>query len=148
MMNTVIVLLECKTGGNGMSENGNAQPWGDRTRMWQTSAYQSAVQGNISYRKGRGYEYRVKEKLKAAGWVVTRSFGSFGPYDLHASRGQETWLIQCKWSKAHDTKPEQHDLAKLITIARMSGLRPVFAGVRNHKMYFVDLVNNFELELP
>jgi len=125
-----------------------SNPWNNRVRMWQTPAYQEIIRQNNNYRKGRGFEGRVKEKLKATGWVVTRSFLSLGPYDLHASRDQETWLIQCKWSKTHDTKPEQHDLAKLITIARMSGLRPVFAGVRNHKMYFVDLVNNFELESP
>ena len=129
-----------------MSVEGNGKPWNERTRMWETSAYQSAVAGNINYRKGRGFEYRCADKLRKAGFIVTRTFGSFGPYDLHASRRNETWLIQCKWSRSGNTKPEQHDLAKLITIARTANVRPVFAGIRNHRMYFVDLVNNFELE--
>jgi Holliday junction resolvase len=102
---------------------------------------------NINYIRGRGFEYRVAKKLRISGWVVTRVFGSFGPYDLHASRGPVTWVIQCKWSGLGPTKPGDHDLAKLIRLADGAGLVPVFAGVNEKRhVYFVDLRSGKEIE--
>lgn len=52
---------------------------------------------NNQYRKGRNFEYRVKQDYEKQGYTVVRSSGSHGAYDLvclHPS-GQ-TLLIQCK----------------------------------------------------
>lgn len=39
-----------------------------------------------AYRRGRQVEYKVKSQLEANGWLVIRSAGSHGQYDLVALR--------------------------------------------------------------
>lgn len=52
---------------------------------------------NTSYRKGRQFEYRVRNYLEGIGFLVVRSPGSRSPYDLLAiSQKGPIFLIQCK----------------------------------------------------
>jgi len=52
-----------------------------------------------SYVKGRRFEHYIKDKLEAKGWIVTRSAGSKGPFDLLAVKNGKILLIQCKWRR-------------------------------------------------
>jgi Holliday junction resolvase len=54
----------------------------------------------MSYVKGRRFENYVRKKLEKAGYIVARSAGSKGPFDLVALRKGEILLIQCKWRKS------------------------------------------------
>jgi Holliday junction resolvase len=52
---------------------------------------------NTSYRKGRQFEYRVRDYLEDLGFLVVRSPGSRAPFDLLAiSAKGPILLIQCK----------------------------------------------------
>jgi len=57
-----------------------------------------------SYVKGRRFENYVKEKLERKGYLVVRSAGSKGLFDLVALRRGEILLIQCKWRKGRMSK--------------------------------------------
>ena len=48
------------------------------------------------YNKGRIAEYKVRDRLKEAGYIVTRSAGSKGVFDLIALRGDIGLAIQVK----------------------------------------------------
>lgn len=50
------------------------------------------------YRLGRGFEYRVRDRLKELGFLALRSPASKGPFDLIAIRHGESLLVQCKVS--------------------------------------------------
>jgi Holliday junction resolvase len=54
----------------------------------------------MSYVKGRRFENYVREKLEKRGFIVVRSAGSKGLFDLVALRRGEVLLIQCKWRKS------------------------------------------------
>jgi len=53
---------------------------------------------NPNYRAGVRWEREVKKRYEKEGWVVTRCAGSHGPYDLAASKPDESLIrfIQCK----------------------------------------------------
>ena len=91
---------------------------------------------NIPYIKGRNFEYRCMRKLRKLGFYVVRKFGSKGHEDLVAFRRGLVLMIQCKWSSSGNTKPTQFDLKGLIELAPKYGALPIFAGVRNGRMYF------------
>jgi len=58
--------------------------------------------GKGPYRKGARAEYIVRDRLREAGWLVVRSYGSRGPFDLlgvHA--GDDPALVQVKSHGAH-----------------------------------------------
>lgn len=48
------------------------------------------------YRRGRRFEYRVRDRLCKHGYFVMRSPASKSPIDLVALRPNETVLVQCK----------------------------------------------------
>ncbi|MEM0459319.1 MAG: hypothetical protein QXZ31_05590 [Thermofilaceae archaeon] len=55
-----------------------------------------------SYRKGRRFEYEVRDFLKELGWLVLRCAGS-KPFDLVAlKRGLPPLLIECKANEKLD----------------------------------------------
>jgi Holliday junction resolvase len=54
----------------------------------------------MSYVKGRRFENYVREKLERKGYLVVRSAGSKGIFDLVALKKGEILLIQCKWRKS------------------------------------------------
>lgn len=99
---------------------------------------------NEPYIKGRNFEYSCMRKLRKHGYYVVRKFGSKGHEDLVAFKNGQVLMIQCKWSKSRDTKPNQFDLNGLIQLALKHGALAVFAGVRKHRMYFQAYVPSME----
>ena len=64
-----------------------------------------------AYVKGRRIENEARAILELAGWMVMRSAGSKGPFDLAAFGGFGTRLIQVKGKKA--TAADREGLALL-----------------------------------
>ena len=91
---------------------------------------------NQPYIQGRNFEYACMRKLRKLGYYVVRKFGSKGHEDLVAFRVNTVLMIQCKHSKVRDTKPTDFDLDGLIKLAKKYGAFAIFAGIRNHRMYF------------
>ena len=91
--------------------------------------------GSKPYKTGRNFEYLVKKKLVAAGFIVTRTYASRGSYDLHATRKSTitdgvvggyasiTWLVQAK----KDGRIDPEERARLIQDAGAHGCVPVMA---------------------
>lgn len=52
-----------------------------------------------NYERGRSFEYYLKKKLEEEGFLVIRSAGSKGIFDLVAIKEEEVYLIQCKKNK-------------------------------------------------
>ncbi|MEM1668908.1 MAG: restriction endonuclease [Thermofilaceae archaeon] len=52
-----------------------------------------------NYQKGRNFEYLIRKKLESKGFLVIRSAGSKGLFDLVAIKENEVYLIQCKKNK-------------------------------------------------
>lgn len=50
----------------------------------------------MGYKKGRDFEYQVKNYLTERDWFVRRAYASKGIFDLIAYRGKAKWGIQCK----------------------------------------------------
>lgn len=48
------------------------------------------------YKRGRAFEYAVRDRLRALGWVVLRSPASKSPLDLMAVRHGAVAFVQCK----------------------------------------------------
>ena len=51
------------------------------------------------YRRGANYERKIKKEYEEDGYLVLRSAGSKGPFDLVAIKEDSTILIQCKLRK-------------------------------------------------
>ena len=86
------------------------------------------------YILGRRFEYAVMKKLRSLNYYCVRKFGSKGFEDIGATKNPV--LVQCKWSRYRDTRPEDFDLKGLINLAKQFKGVAVFAGVRKHRMYF------------
>ena len=94
------------------------------------------------FRKGRRFEYKVRDKLIKAGFRVFRCAGS-KPIDLIAisknSDGKPiVLLIECKKSCI---LPER-ERRKLIRLAKETGGIPIFAYPDRKSIILYDLINN------
>lgn len=58
-------------------------------------------QGGYLYRRGVHYERRAMKELQANGYLVVRSSGSHGVFDLWAVNEDHLLLVQCKATKAN-----------------------------------------------
>jgi predicted transcriptional regulator/Holliday junction resolvase-like predicted endonuclease len=76
------------------------------------------------YKKGRYFEYRVRDFLKQKGYWILRSPRSQGIADLVAIKKGEVLLIQCKTYKYGLKNAEKE---KLVEIARSIGAEPYLA---------------------
>lgn len=98
------------------------------------------------YARGRQYEYRARDKLRDAGFVVTRCYASKGSFDLHATRASAagavsggmplsvTWLVQVK----KDGRIDPAERVALVEDAERAGALPVLAwGQRPMKWHIV-----------
>jgi Holliday junction resolvase len=76
------------------------------------------------YRKGARYEYYVKRLLEEKGYLVFRTAGSHGPFDLIAFDVQNKviLLVQVKKSKYIPNKEKE----ALKTLAGTYTIKPVF----------------------
>lgn len=53
--------------------------------------------GNVNYRVGRNYEYKIMADWRALGYITIRASGSHGAFDVVCLRnGMPVELIQCK----------------------------------------------------
>ena len=68
----------------------------------------------MSYRLGRAFEYRARNKLRAAGYFVVRAAQSKGLVDLAAFRHGRVLFVQCKRSGMID-REEWNALFDLAT---------------------------------
>jgi len=75
------------------------------------------------YIRGRRFEHRVKRLLEERGYIVVRSAGSKGPFDLVALRFGEILLIQCKL----DGNLPKAEKRQMIAAARVAGGKPLLA---------------------
>jgi len=94
---------------------------------------------NEPYILGRNFEYAVMRKLRKLGYYCVRKFGSKGHEDIIAFRDGRILMIQAKWSRNRETKPESFDLKGLVKLAERYGAYAIFAGVhkqKRNKMYF------------
>lgn len=72
---------------------------------------------NKNYQRGRAFEYRIKQKLEACGFIVLRTSGSHGFADLVALKDSMVYFMQLKYG-APITKAEQR---KMFSIMQMHG---------------------------
>jgi Holliday junction resolvase len=61
---------------------------------------------NYNYNRGRAREYQVIFRLRALGWVCTRSAMSHGPVDVIAAKKGRVRLIQVKSGSARISNQE------------------------------------------
>ena len=96
--------------------------------------------------KGRQFENYVKRKLVARGYLVTRSAGSKGVFDLVAipplSEQPGILGIQCKATG----KITKHEKEKVINTAKKYGLIPVLATKFNRRVILINLETEQLLE--
>ena len=76
---------------------------------------------NKNYIRGRTKEYQAKNELENQGYLVTRSAGSKGVYDLWAVDSRNLKLIQLKRSKKTLT-PAQLEVVFKDAIESMRGI--------------------------
>lgn len=87
-----------------------------------------------AYIKGRQREHNLKRKLERAGWLVVRSAGSKGVFDLIAIK-DVTLGLQIKGAK-----PSRQELARIVQAVKgraIIGLVAILKG-RTWELYEVD----------
>lgn len=87
------------------------------------------------YRRGRQFEYRVRDFFKARDYVVTRSPGSKSPIDLIAIGRERLFFIQCKRHGALNVKEWNELFALADSVAARPLLAAVAAGGRGIEFY-------------
>ncbi|MEM4315668.1 MAG: restriction endonuclease [Nitrososphaerota archaeon] len=88
----------------------------------------------MSYRKGRRFEYRVRDLFRRRGWIVIRAAAS-KPVDLVCLKKGVAILVECK-NRKHVSRGE---VAPLIELADKSMSRPVIALNNKGKILLTDL---------
>lgn len=78
---------------------------------------------NKRYVSGRNFEYRVQRILEKGGWLVLRSAGSHGVFDLIAVNGYITVGVQCK-ANGRISKAE---IGKMLEASRGKAIIPALA---------------------
>lgn len=80
------------------------------------------ISKNTAYKKGRQFEYRVRNYYEKLGYYVRRSYASKGIEDLIAIKARnpitsEVLLIQCKHNRKYIplSKKEKNNMLKLAT---------------------------------
>ena len=105
------------------------------------------ISKNTAYRRGRAFEYRVRNYYQKLGYYVIRSYASKGPQDLtcikkiiscHDCVTSEVLLVQCKNLKAEKplSKLEKDNLKAL---AKWTGGKPIHVHNVNHKLVIEEL---------
>lgn len=100
-----------------------------------------------SYRKGRTFEYEVKQAFENLGFYVTKSERSLGAFDLIATKNGNIWYIQCKLNgkltKAEKLMLKEEVLPKLgITDECPKHIKIILAFKRKeNNKYFICLTD-------
>ena len=77
-----------------------------------------------NYERGRAFEYRVIDRLRANGYFAIRSAGSKGAVDIAAIKPGQVLFVQCKLQQAPFSAAEWNTL---LFIARDCGALPILA---------------------
>ena len=90
--------------------------------------YEEVVESKLgfgkNYRKGRNFEYKVRDVYRSQGYFVLRSPRSMGPVDLVAIKKGEVLLIQCKISGYMPLQQKE----ELVQLAESIGAKPLLIG--------------------
>jgi Holliday junction resolvase len=89
---------------------------------------------DLWYRRGRSFEYTVRNYLVSKGWFVLRSPQSKSPIDLIALRTGAILLIQCKLGASTLLLAEKR---AIVDLANSTGGRPILAHRKlGHGIFF------------
>lgn len=80
----------------GIDDLGFSREAYDRFPGEYESAVEYSMSSNTKYRRGRDFEYSVRDKLAEIGYVTFRSPASKGPADVVAICKHGVYFIQCK----------------------------------------------------
>jgi Holliday junction resolvase len=107
---------------------------------WE-AVIESKAPKQTMYRLGRQLEYRVRDLLREAGYIVLRSPQSKGPADLVALKSGAQLFVQCKRSGSLPPAEWNHlfDLAESVGAVPLVASRPtgrgiVFKRLNGHKI--------------
>jgi Holliday junction resolvase len=75
-----------------------------QSRVWREEARLPGAMSN--YARGRSREYQAIKKLRAEGWLCSRSAMSHGPVDVFAAKDGNTLVIQVKSGTSRMRKGE------------------------------------------
>jgi len=91
-----------------------------RKKLHDKGRARKKISKNTAYKKGRAFEYRVRNYYEKLGYYVRRSYASKGIEDLIAIKARdcitsEVLLIQCKHNQKYVplSKKEKSNLIKL-----------------------------------
>lgn len=84
---------------------------------------------DLWYRKGRAFEYRVRDFLRSCGWWVLRSPQSKSPVDLVALKPGRVLMVQCKSGSGLSTDERQ----TLFDLASSVSAIPILADRKNSR---------------
>jgi len=87
------------------------------------------------YVKGRGLEYRVRDKLRRMGFFATRLPAS-KPFDVLAVKKGVVLFVECKYPKSHFPESEKKEL---IELAEKYGAVPCLARNVDGRIKIIDL---------
>jgi len=76
------------------------------------------------YRRGRQFEYVVRDTLRKVGFFAQRSPASKTPLDILAVRPGEVWMVQCKLNGALGVA----EWNELFDVATTAGAVPILAA--------------------
>lgn len=94
------------------------------------------------YIKGRQREHNLKRKLERAGWLVVRSAGSKGVFDLIAIK-DVTLGLQIKGAK-----PSKQELTRIAQATKGRAIIGVVAILKGHKWEFWEVDEDGNLRCP
>ncbi|GBC71236.1 hypothetical protein HRbin02_01016 [Candidatus Calditenuaceae archaeon HR02] len=66
----------------------------------------------MSYRRGRRFEYEVRDYFGSRGWLVIRAARS-KPVDLVCIKGGRVVLVECRYAGGRLTRSERRSLARM-----------------------------------
>ncbi len=98
-----------------------------------------------SYRKGRLFEYSVRDLLIKSGFDVTRSSGSRGIKDLVAVKNGRVYYVQCKYNYDDALRFINEKKNKICDICEKYGVNFVVAyrpKPKSHKIKFIVVYGN------
>jgi len=93
--------------------------------------------GNASYRKGRMFEWELKEMLEREGFAVVRSAGSH-EVDLIAGRRGKIYTFECKSTSKESLYIPRDNILKLLLFSERFGARPYIAVKIKRDILFID----------
>jgi Holliday junction resolvase len=83
-----------------------------------------------NYKRGRNFEYEVRDYYRALGYYVVRSANSKGLADLVALKKGEVLLIQCKLNGLIGSKERK----EFVELAEKVGAKPIIAWKEHGKL--------------